>query len=306
MRLSALPAVSLALLLLLGGGCSGRKGDKVISESKMVDLLTDLQIAEAYSYRGDPDKERTTRGILAYYGVTQEEMDSTLAWYGRNLDDYRDLYRKVDRKLAAKMKNVTGSQEAGKEDGNLWQWPVAYRFQPGEYNDGLTFSIPSPSLAPGSQVEFAYRSPRGDTFEVMLGVDYADGTSSYKMMNRGETGRQRIVLQTDSSKNVTRLFGFLRMPAQPASPVALDSLSLVTLPMNPNDYYQIKQQRTLMPQRRSNRRGKEEADTISVKTDSIKLLQQNEREENPRPGYKGDPYGRQPQSSHVSSRSIKM
>lgn len=259
-RVSGVLIPGFLLLSLLSSGCSDNgKDSKVLSESKMVDVLTDLQIAEAYSYRGDPDKRKTTLGILAYHGVTQEEMDSTLAWYGRNIDEYRDLYKKVDRKLAATMSDITGTETD--RSGELWIWPSMYRIQPDEYNDGLTFSIPMPSITPGTQVEFAYRSPRGETLEVLLGVEYGDGTTSFRMMNRAESRRQKILLQTDSAKQVNRLFGTLRLTSRPMQPVALDSVSLTALPMNPNDYYQINEQRTLQRPRRPVRKP-ETRDTV--------------------------------------------
>ncbi len=81
--------LSLFLLpILLSAGCSDRpKG--ILSEDKMVQVMADLQIAEAYERNGDANsylhgqnRELLGRGVLMEHGVSVEEIDSTIAWYG--------------------------------------------------------------------------------------------------------------------------------------------------------------------------------------------------------------------------------
>ncbi len=93
------------LSILLATGCSDRpKG--ILSEDKMVQVMVDLQIAEAYERSGDANeylhgqnRELLGRGVLMEHGVTVEEMDSTIAWYGKNMDEYSKLYKKIDAEL---------------------------------------------------------------------------------------------------------------------------------------------------------------------------------------------------------------
>ncbi|MGL4781264.1 MAG: DUF4296 domain-containing protein [Bacteroidales bacterium] len=91
------------ILLLLLIGC--KKDKYVLPESKMENIIYDLYVGEAlsdnqYGRYGNSDFKRdyylTT---LEKYGVTEAQYDSSLVFYGKHVDKYRDIYSRVVSRL---------------------------------------------------------------------------------------------------------------------------------------------------------------------------------------------------------------
>jgi hypothetical protein len=64
-------------------------------------VLYDMQMAEAivsveYEKYGTPEKkQKVYDAVFHKYGITQAEYDSSLIWYGKNMDLYMDVYKLV-------------------------------------------------------------------------------------------------------------------------------------------------------------------------------------------------------------------
>ena len=91
-------------------GCD-RRPKEVLSERKWSAFMADMQLAEAclnssaVSVHSRDGRLELGRSVLAAHGVTQEQLDTTLAWYGRNIDNYSELFEKVDKEIVARRKN---------------------------------------------------------------------------------------------------------------------------------------------------------------------------------------------------------
>lgn len=81
----------LAVLTIIGSACSR---NDVLSRDKMVEVLCDIQLAEAAmrtnynDFKYKEQKEALIRGILDKHNITQAQLDSSLAWYSDNVDTY--------------------------------------------------------------------------------------------------------------------------------------------------------------------------------------------------------------------------
>ncbi len=243
------------LLALMSASCSHRP-EGVLPESKMVDVMTDLQVAEAftqsqYAYQsGVPDGGALGRGVLAAHGVTREEYDSTLSWYGQNMDQYERLYAKVDRRIAERTKSLNRqSDEESKtlETSQIDLWPYGRHFMlsPLTLPEGLSFSTPTSDLQAGQQLEWKMRIASGDGMNAILGVEYDDNTTTYvSSTHSGGTGTLSLTCQTDTGRNIVRIFGAARPVSVGQSRVVrIDSVSLRTLPLDSNLYYRTRYQK---------------------------------------------------------------
>lgn len=245
-----------AILALLASGCSKRpKG--ILSEDKMVAVMTDLQIAEAYDRTGDAhgylqgrSRELLGRGILMHHGVTPEEMDCTLAWYGRNMDEYPKLYKKIDAELnkrQLKYARAAGESENQGPSADLWPYSRHFVLDDRSVTDGLIAHIPATDLLPGDKLtwKMAVEGATGRT--LTLGVDYADGTSEvYRQTNRGFDRWLEISLQTDSLLEASRIFVIADF--EHTSPrVRIDSVQLTHIPFNREEYRKAGYQRSIRP-----------------------------------------------------------
>lgn len=235
--------IMLSAILLCG--CSKRpKG--VLREGKMVSLMADLQLAEAYSntagmgnYNSD-SRENLGKGVLAAHGVTQEEVDSTLAWYGRNMDDYTELFAKVDKEIMSRRKKLM-KEEGSKDNINsadmLWPYQTHGVLSALGNSDAWILSLESPDLSRGDVLEWSIRMSESSAFTGVLGVEYADGTSD--ALSQMLSGKQKyeLRLQTDTGKTVSRIYGTLRLKDSKQMPIYADSIMLRRLPFDSLEYH---------------------------------------------------------------------
>ncbi len=246
----------MALLACVTAGCSKRPKN-ILSEDKMVAVMTDLQIAEAYERSGDAngylqgrDREMLGRGILMQHGVTPEQIDSTLAWYGRNMDEYPKLYKKIDAELAKrqlKYARAAGESEKEGSSADLWPYSRHYVLTDKSLTNGLIANIPTTELAPGDRLTWKMSVEGAGARTLTLGVDYADGTSDiFKQSNRGYDRMVEVSLQTDSILEATRIFAIADFEF-PEGRVMIDSVQLIHLPFSREEYNKNSFQRKLRP-----------------------------------------------------------
>lgn len=231
-----------ALALAVFAACSG---DDHLSEGKMADVIADLQIAEAVSnsstdFQTDSARNVMRMAILEKHGVTQEEYDTSLRWYGHNLDKYTKLYERVENVLARKEKKLMASsagEKEGKESGTqLWPYSAMAFISPLGNSDAIQFSIPVNDLPKGERLKWKMRLSKTAPVQMTLGVDYADGATSYISQRYSGNTRLELQLQGDSTRTITRLYGYLRVDRRSVLPVWADSIQLTHLPLAKETY----------------------------------------------------------------------
>lgn len=225
-------------------GCDKRP-EGVLPEDKMVDLLTDIQMAEAYnnvsaSGQGRVSKEQMIESVLRKHGVTHAQLDSTLLYYGRNIDDYSKLYVKVEKRLRAKNGVLESAQ--GSQADDIWPYGRFAAFLPVQMQNGLNFSIAADNLEPGNLLEWGMRLSTADAMEATLGVEYSDGSASLAKKNLSGNRTIKIELQTDTALTATRIFGILKVSAN-SMPLWVDSLQLTKAPFDSLNYSKFRTQK---------------------------------------------------------------
>lgn len=237
---------AILIVICLSAGCSKRPKD-IIDEDKMVSIMADIQIAEAYDRSGDANeyldgknRELLGRGILMQHGVSVEEMDSTLAWYGRNMDEYSKLYKKIDIELNKRQqKYAKAAGETEKEGSSSDLWPYSRHFVVDNRSlvDGIVVNIPVTDLAPGDKITWKMTTDGAEVRSLTIGVDYENGTSELsKITNRSMDRRVETSLQTDSLLRVDRIFAIANFE-HAKSKVFVDSVYLTHQPFNREEYH---------------------------------------------------------------------
>lgn len=235
--------VLILLMVIALISCNNRPSN-VLDEDKMVDLITDMQLAEAYSqyavkgHRSDKDKFELGQSVLAYHGVTQEQLDTTLGWYGKNVDEYTMLFEKVDKEIIKrkeKLRKLSGIQEDNGED-NLWN-----SFDHGvinnlSLNDGLLLSIEDPELEKGDRISWSFFLREAKNLQGMMGVEYSDGTSAAVLATPSNKNKFEIVFQTDTAKEVRRIYGSFSVKERKELPLIADSIKVIRIPFDSLDY----------------------------------------------------------------------
>ncbi|MDR3252506.1 MAG: DUF4296 domain-containing protein, partial [Tannerella sp.] len=142
----------LAALFIIAS-CS-RVPKHIISEKKMRALLYDMQLAEAFvetnyeSYPTANDRNRLYNSVFAKHGITQEQYDSTLVWYGQNMDLYMRIYRLALRDINAGIDalgdikpNPLSGEVSAKDSIDVWIYDRTFAFRPERAFNTLRFAI---------------------------------------------------------------------------------------------------------------------------------------------------------------------
>lgn len=242
----------IGMAVVMAGGCV-RRPKKVLSNSKMAAVVADMELAEAYvqTQPGEQNpaeyRAELTAGILKRHGVSREEFDSTMNWYGRNIDEYYKLDEEVNRELAKRQKDLArkggGVVEQQTTIDDIWPYKRTAVIWERSGSNILDFSLLLSDISKGSSMTWSMKLRQPVESTMMLGVEYADGGVSF--VNRNMSGQKRLetTLQTDTGRVACRVFGFFSVKDAKDMPVFMDSIILMPRPIDSTQYYKINSQR---------------------------------------------------------------
>lgn len=232
-------------LAVLLAGCS--RPDDVLSESKMADVLTDLSIADQLALRSmntgvnassDSSLRIMRQSIMKKHGVTEAQFDSTLSWYGHHMDDYANLYKKVDQRLAKRLTEL--NKRSGVDDSdkdNLWPMPKMISISPNDLTHGFSFSLPGTKVQPGKALEWKLRvNDDAGGATAFLAAEYSNMEMIYTRITLNSYGTQKLTLQLENKRRPKRIIGYVRFSSKPAQRLFLDSLTLRSVNTPAYDY----------------------------------------------------------------------
>ena len=256
--------ISLLFLLVLSLLSCDKTPRGVISVNDMADLIVDLKIADVYiekhrdEFPDDSSKLVLKQSVFKKYGITSEDYDSSLVWYAHNMEDYIDESRGIPGEpthdavprggvtgpLGGKLRNLSGN-DANSDTVDLWMGRRCYALNQGARRGFITFDLPhEANYQPGDRYELAYKLCRGDNdFKVSLNVDYIDGTTTQMARATYGDGWVTVDVQSDTARQVRRVYGYVSYNIKPGHVAYVDSLMLVRTRLNTNNYGIINAQR---------------------------------------------------------------
>lgn len=266
-------------LMLLAASCSKRPGN-IIGEDKMVKLMVDMEIAEAYASQNSlssEDRLKLGQRVMATHGVSKEQLDSTLAWYGKNLDNYTALFEKVDKEInRRRIKYSDNPNEANITLANLWPYSPHLVVSPLSGSDAMVFSLHNPKIEKGEIVNFSFVAANRTSGKGVIGVEYADGSGETVVDNFSSKSKVEISLQSDTAKTISRLYGYTLFKDLRSKPLFIDSITITLQPIDSTDYNQKKRnQRSFgafyrrKPPVKEEKRDSVAADSISVDSTAL-------------------------------------
>lgn len=236
-----LPVIAVLLILAACGKTPGY----VISESKMAEIMADIHTAEAVvdangsSFRQDSTKQAFMQSICMRHGVTTQQLDTSLYWYGQNLGEYMKVY---DKTISILESRIAETEKAGGKstdrmksvsiDGdsvNLWRGPSSIRNSVNNPSDFITFAFNSDrNWEQGDRYTVSLRpvNPHSPVF-ITLVAAYNDGTAEYVTLNEGSEMKKSLTLVLDSAKTATSVYGSIHYMPSPGEVSYLDSISIV-------------------------------------------------------------------------------
>lgn len=218
-------AYALAAVLTLAG-CS-RYPSGVLHPEEMASLMADIHTAEAFveqqpgEYSSDSAKMALKQSVYLRHGVTSADVDSTMAWYGRNMEIYIKVYEQVVDTLKARQadarqlasaalgsKNVKFGEAQQGDTVDIWPghrvYELSERLGVQYIGENMT---PQPGWEAGDRFELRMRlSKLYSPVDIAIGADYADGTHTLAARTVVNDGMNVMALDLDPDKRPTALY----------------------------------------------------------------------------------------------------
>ena len=163
--------------------CSGDRNR--LSRGKMVEVLHDIQLAEAVyqtrfnDFRDKEQKDALIQGVLEKHGITQAELDSSLVWYADNAEIYMRVNDSVISSLRKGLVKIEKLLPRGLDASNVNNSILpTYYYLSGDIPT-LTFNIDSIQVKnyPQFSLEFNTLGIQGRMKgELEVWFEYADTT----------------------------------------------------------------------------------------------------------------------------------
>lgn len=224
----------------------------VIPESKMEKLIVDLGLADAYieshfdEFPDDSSRLVLKQSVFMKYGITPEMYDTSLVWYARNMDVYLKVYDNAIGRLQ-KMRSENPAEAnrpqmggpggmaahrtytAKGDTADIWSGPRRWVFTRGMSHGFITFDFePDEEYRAGDRYDLQVKvNPMRSTFRLMIAADYSDGGTVYTVRGNCNDGWNNLQLQSDSTRNVSRIYGYIDYNLQGNDIAYVDSMSLV-------------------------------------------------------------------------------
>lgn len=225
--------------------CNRVPGD-IIDTKTMELLLIDIHKAEAYmennKYLANNKmaQDSVKNSIFAKHNVTSAEFDTSVVWYGANLEMYIEVYDKVIQKLQeennsllALMNNqkdmFIGMTRSG-DTVNIWNRNSHYIFEGKLNNNLLTFTVPYDDNFKDEdmfKLKFKITSRNESLYpaQVILAIKESKDSTKFAKKNVVMNGWDSIELKSNGS--IRRVMGSFYVPAIPEWKIThIDSISL--------------------------------------------------------------------------------
>lgn len=238
-------------IILLSVVSCVRVPEGILDEKQMEDLLYEIHMSEGLSdvmvddYISRQNKEILKKGVFAKHKITPEQFDSSLMWYGKNLELYVNVYRKVIRRLEDENERVKKAVEADEmqtlsmrgDTIDIWKKERTYEFMSTSAYNVLPFSVTTDE-------NFQFRDkfvlgvhvrmmPDMQEFpRMLLAVENTDSTFLYKTKPILRNGWTEVELKSDTLVFFRNVFGDIYFPTNRLTPdqrIIVDSIRLIRI-----------------------------------------------------------------------------
>lgn len=278
--------VFLFSLILLSVACS-KAPDYVIKESDMADLMADMYKAEAMvedkntTFNNDSMRMMARQSVLKKHNITQEKFDTSLIWYAHHLEVYNKVYDDVIEQLDNEFKElskgdftsvavVSGGDikpsvpryRSVGDTADIWGRNRTWVLLPGFAQNVITFDMkPDKENIKGDKYELAFKLINmRRSMKVYIGVDYKDGSTSYSYRRVSSDGWKNCPLQSDSTREVKRIYGYMTYDSQDRHAVFVDSVELLRTHLDRSTYTKVMDKQPWIGQKKEESKSEKVAD----------------------------------------------
>lgn len=202
----------------------------LVADTYMLEGVVDLNLRE---YPNDSTRLLLKRSLYADRGYDQAMVDTSLAWYGRNIEVYVEVCDKAIEILQERQHDLASAStraiSVAGDSVDVWSGASHITVSRNTPSRFLTFDIPADSnWHKGDIYELRYKlinSNRG--LKARMLVDYADGQTDYNETSGVSQGTTKLKIRVDSTRTPQRLYGYIDLGEQRGESFHVDSLTLV-------------------------------------------------------------------------------
>ncbi|MDE6311908.1 MAG: DUF4296 domain-containing protein [Muribaculaceae bacterium] len=253
-------AVGILLAAFVCGGLySCRKvPENVIQPETMAQLLAELNTGEAYAdatrreFSSEDDRKALKQSIYDRYGLTQEDVDTSLSWYGHHIKEYVEVCdRSIEilehRLIESGNRSAANALAMTGDSVDVWPFPRLLRVKPTSPTRTISFNFRrDENWEPGDIYTWRgkfHNLSSAATWNIV--AEYEGGKIETLQTNFSGDGWQEVSFFTDTVGPATRLYGSLTIPDKGGNYVVIDSLSVVRKRFNEIIFPQHYRQRRL-------------------------------------------------------------
>lgn len=248
-RFKAMHILPVAATAVLAVACSETPGN-VLPPEKMSSLLADVYRGEAViefnhaKYSNDSLKKVVKQSVLMAHNVDQATFDSSMVWYGHNIEEYIKVCDRAVEILEAEAEAIPDDPQglnqmlvAG-DSAQVWPMSSFYHITENTPARYITFRLtPDDNWEKGDEYTLSFklinmRSAVNST----LATDYTDGRSERVTATADGDGWTRSVLRLDTARTAGVIYGFIEFDPANGEHIYVDSISLVRTRMNDRIY----------------------------------------------------------------------
>ncbi|MDO4320480.1 MAG: DUF4296 domain-containing protein [Bacteroidales bacterium] len=222
-------------------GCN-RVPSHVIEPERMARLMADMRMADAVitlnpgDYRSDSSRVILKRAVFDRNGVTQADFDTSLIWYGHNIDRYQEINDRTIEILEGRLADIGAAGGTGNalsvagDSVDVWPGAMSYVISRRSPSDFITFGMESDrNWEQGDVYTWSFKfATMPASARWGISAEYDDGSveTLTSMITVGGSVRQTISFLTDSTRSARYIGGWLYVEPDGHRPVFIDSVSL--------------------------------------------------------------------------------
>lgn len=246
--------ILLCLTLIAAFSCS-KVPKHVIPPDTMAEIMADLSVAETvvennyHNFESDSSKMLVKQSIVAKYGYTIADLDTSFMWYGANPLQYDAVLEKSIGIIETRMQDA-GSQairQLTAERGDsldIWDKSRFIMVRPGSASQFLTFDYPDRSNFDKGDI-FTLRAKfinASSASDWNISAEYEDGTFEVLSSKFNGDGWHEITFYSDSVRRPTRIYGAVNF-GEIKGTTTVDSIQFVKHALDRKEYSRRYRQR---------------------------------------------------------------
>lgn len=251
--------------------------DGVIKEGDMAHVIAEFAKAEAMieenpsQFPDDSSKLALKQSILKKYDADLAMYDSSLVWYAHNLKIYSQVHDKAIEILEKETNkdgthvqstnpNIAINNQGARrifpssgDSANVWKEPQQWILTSAMRDGIIPFDYkPEKEGRKGDKYTLCFKMINsGNSITMLLAIDYRDGSTSYINRSAQDNGWIENAIQSDSSKVIKRIYGFIKYKTRPQGVTFIDSTYMLRTRLDKSQYHTF-YQRTIGTKNSSN------------------------------------------------------